>query len=82
MTTATLDPIQRLEQFGRDHEYLSKHKQEWINEQPDRWVVVYKEELICSSEDALTAYNEACAKGVGSDMVLEFITDKPRNLIL
>ena len=83
MTTEALDTIRILDQFDKDCKYLARHRNEWVTEYPDRWVVVYKEELVCQADSFQSAFDEAITRGVaGSDLVIEFITDKPRTLIL
>ena len=85
MTTATRDVLRILDQFDKDNEFLSEHKQEWIEEQPDRWVVVYKEKLVCWADTYQEAFDAAVATGIEeirSNMVIRFITDKPRTMIL
>ena len=85
MTTATRDVLRILDQFDKDNEFLSEHKQEWIEEQPDRWVVVYKEKKVCSADTYQEAFDAAVATGIEeirSNMVIKFLTDKPRTMIL
>ena len=82
MSVDTLDTVQILDQFERDHMYLEDNRSEWVQKYPDRWVGVYKEDLICSKGSFKEALDEADRRGIRPYMVIEFITDQPRTLIL
>jgi len=37
---------QSMEQFTKDNIFVDKHREEWLKLYPDKWVAVFKEELI------------------------------------
>ena len=79
---ATLQAL--LEQQERDYLFLNAHREEWIAQYPDRWIVVYLEELVendsASPEEAI---RKAIEKGVPSGQgVLEYLTTNPTMMLL
>ena len=83
MTVEVQDAIQSLDQFDKDLKFVDDNRSRWIDEQPNRWIVVYDEQLVCSADTYQEAFDEAVANGViPSVMVIEYITDEPRTLIL
>ena len=80
--TTEYDVVAVLEQFEKDHLYIETHWHEWLDKHPDRWVVVYQEEMVGEGSTLHAALDDARPKCAVENAVVEFITHEPRNMLL
>ena len=79
---AEIHAIEKLDQFGRDNQFLIEHEDEWLREYSDGWVVVYGEKLICHTGTFGDALIQAEAIGPANCMVFDHISREPKTFIL
>jgi len=48
----------QLEQGEKDNIFLESHQQEWKKQYPDKWIAVYKEELVAIAATTADLYRE------------------------
>ena len=72
-----------LDQFKRDTFYLNNHRGEWMEDHPDHWAIVFKEELVSISPTLEEAMGTAEGKGIPCNLAaVEYLSSKPYDLIL
>ena len=71
-----------LDQFDMDHSFIESHREEWLEEFPNSWVVVYREKVVGRGETLESALEEARLQCNVGDAAVEFITSEPRNMLL
>ncbi len=82
MATEQQDVIAVLEQFEKDRLYIQSHWHELLDQHPDRWIVVYGEELVGEGPTLPDALDDARPKCAIENAAVEFITHEPRNMLL
>ena len=72
-----------LRQFEKDTDYLQAHWEEWREQYPDHYVLVYEEKLVSVSTDLKEASRLAEGKGVKPGLAArEFFSTDTASLIL
>lgn len=82
MATEQRDIVAVLEQFEKDRLYIESHWDELLDQHPDRWIVVYGEELVGEGPTLPDALDEARPKCAIGNAAVEFVTHEPRNMLL
>ena len=71
------------EQYARDKEWLSVHRDELLKEYPENWVAVHREEVVAAHpnlKDMVDVLREKDLAGRG--IAADFITSRRVNMIL
>ena len=72
-----------LRQFEKDTDYLQAHWEEWREQYPDHYVLVYEEKLVSVSTDLKEASRLAEGKGVKPGLAArEFFSTNTDDLII
>ncbi len=72
-----------MEQFEKDSDFLNAHRLAWTEQYPDKWVVVFGEELVGLGETAEEALQAAEEKGAPKSRVaMEYLYGEPITMIL
>ena len=82
MAIEQLDVAAVLAQFKKDHRYIGSHWQELLDQRPERWVVVYGEEVVGEGPTLPEALEDARPKCPVEHAAVEFITHEPPILLL
>lgn len=74
---------QELEQFRSDAQYLEDHREELLEQYPERWVAIYNQQVVGAAKDAKRLKRQLERKGIPASRVFrEYLTKKEELLIL
>lgn len=74
---------QELEQFRSDAQYFEEHRQELLEQYPERWVAIYNQQVVGAAKDAKRLKTQLDRKGINAGRVFrEYLTKKEELLIL
>lgn len=74
---------QELEQYRNDAEYLEAHREELLEQYPERWVAIYNQQVVGVAKDAKGLKKQLERKGIPPGRVFrEYLTHKEELLIL
>jgi len=72
-----------LERFRLDADYFDQHRQELLQQHPDRWVAIYNQQLVGAAKDIKRLIRQLERKGIPPAQVYrEYLTEKEDLLIL
>ena len=72
-----------LEQFKRDSQFLDANRVQWRAAYPDKWVVVFQEELVGVGDTVQDALLRARVSDADKSRVaIEYLASKPVKMIL
>ena len=76
------DPIKHLEEFQSNQEWFMLHFDEILEKYNGRFVAVLNESILATNEDLITLRDEISKKKNARAVYVEYVTDKPPELIL
>ena len=72
-----------LKQFELDSDFLNANRAQWLVEYPDKWVVVFKEELVGIGDNVIEALRASTIEEADRPHVaIEYLDSNPVQLIL
>jgi hypothetical protein len=74
---------QELEQFRSDAQYFEEHREELLQQYPERWVAIYNQQVVGAAKDAKQLKRQLDRKGIKAGSVFrQYLTTKEELLIL
>lgn len=72
-----------LKRYESDADYFDQHREEWLQQHPDRWVAVYNRQFVGAAKDMKRLITQLERKGIPPARVyVEYLTEKEELLIL
>ena len=72
-----------LERFNRDAAFYEAHREELLQQYPERWVAVYNQEIVVTAKDLEQLVVQLQRKGIPRGRAfVEYVTAKEELLIL
>ena len=74
---------QELERFTQDMLYFDQHRQELLQQYPERWVAIYNQQVVGAAKDLKRLIKQLERKGIPPSQVFrEYLTEEADLLIL
>jgi Family of unknown function (DUF5678) len=74
---------QELEQYRRDAQYFEEHREELLEQYPERWIAIYHQQVVGVAKDAKRLKTQLERKGISPSRVFrEYLTNNEELLIL
>ena len=74
---------QDLERYRQDALYFEAHRQELVDQYPERWVAIYRQQVVGAAKDLGRLIRQLERKGIPRGRAfVEFATDREELLIL
>jgi hypothetical protein len=74
---------QSLERFRADAMWLSQHREELLKKYPERWIAVYKKDVVATAKSPKQLFRKVEQKGIRPGKVVhDYLTEEEFDLIV
>lgn len=73
---------EELDRFQDDMAYFDRHREEMLDQYPEKWVAVYKHEVVGAAKALPTLVAQLDRKGLRGKAFVDYVTEREDLLIL